>query len=789
MSARKTNYCRLLRSRFEGCKTAPAAGILLSLALLGMAANVAVGQNTPRIGYVYPAGGGRGTSFTVTVGGQYLAAADHAVISGDDVQLEVLGHTRPLTQKEFNDLREKLRELQQRKASSMRTRLRSFARQRPAGGTNTVWTAADEKMLNEIRYKLVELAPNRQANPAIAEKVTLRITIPEAAQPGERELRLAGPTGLSNPLKFQVGALAEFTEPARRVTPENLPAQFRRAAEAAAVKPRPDMNVSLPVVVNGQIMPGEVDRYRFHARQGTKLVIAASARSLIPYLADAVPGWFQATLALYDAKGNELAYDDDFRFNPDPVLYYEIPRDGDYVVEIKDSIYRGREDFVYRISLGEQPFITGIFPLGGCVGTKTRVQLQGWNLPETELTLDPKQTGLLAVSVGEGNRRSNQMLFAVDDLPEWVEQEPNNAVNGAQEVGVPVIINGRINPPGDLDVFRFKGRAGDSIVVAVSARGLNSPLDSVVRLTDAAGRVVAINDDCEDKGAGLTTHHADSRLQVVLPADGTYFVHLADTQRQGGPDYAYRLRLSAPRPDFELRLVPSSLSVRGGGAVPLTVYALRKEGFTNDIFLRLQDAPRGFAIAGSCLPAGQEKVQVTLSAPPRPTDEPVSLRLEGTARVGGREIVRPAVPAEDMMQAFFYRHLVPSQELLVTVSGRWMNRGGARIVGGTPVRIPAGGTAQVQVNGVNAGMGAVRLQLELNDPPDGLAIEKVSPSTGGADIVLSADAAKLKPGLRGNLVFQAYASRGGDAGKGKQTNQRRALVGTLPAVPFEIVGK
>jgi hypothetical protein len=76
-----------------------------------------------------------------------------------------------------------------------------------------------------------------------------------------------------------------------------------------------------------------------------------------------------------------------------------------------------------------------------------------------------------------------------------------------------------------------------------------------------------------------------------------------------------------------------------------------------------------------------------------------------------------------------------------------------------------------------------------NDPPEGLAIEKVSPSSDGADIVLSADAAKLKPGLRGNLVFNAYASRAGDARKGKQNNSRRALLGALPAVPFEIVGK
>ncbi|MFK9339967.1 hypothetical protein ACJEKK_25535, partial [Escherichia coli] len=87
---------------------------------------------------------------------------------------------------------------------------------------------------------------------------------------------------------------------------------------------------------------------------------------------------FQATLALCDAKGNELAYDDDFRFDPDPVLYFEVPADGQYVIEIKDALYRGRDDFVYRIAMGESPFVTGIFPLGGRAGEQTAAELTGW---------------------------------------------------------------------------------------------------------------------------------------------------------------------------------------------------------------------------------------------------------------------------------------------------------------------------------------------------------------------------------------------------------------------------
>jgi len=139
-------------------------------------------------------------------------------------------------------------------------------------------------------------------------------------------------------------------------------------------------DITLPAVVNGQLVPrepdfvdwrakrftpGDADRYRFEARKGQRLVVAAAARQLVPYLADAVPGWFQATLTLFDARGSELAYDDDYGFHPDPVLFFEVPEGGQYVVEIEDAIYRGRADFVYRVTIGETPFITSILPLGG----------------------------------------------------------------------------------------------------------------------------------------------------------------------------------------------------------------------------------------------------------------------------------------------------------------------------------------------------------------------------------------------------------------------------------------
>ena len=185
------------------------------------------------------------------------------------------------------------------------------------------------------------------------------------------------------------------------------------------------------------------------------------------------------------------------------------------MVEIRDSIYRGREDFVYRLAVGELPFITGVFPLGARSGAKTAVQVSGWNLPVKRLTPDTRgKRGTELVSLAG----SNAVPFAVDDLAEAPEKEPNDRRQAAQRVKLPVIVNGRIDRAGDTDWYRFEGKAGDEIVADVMARRLDSPVDSVLRLLDGAGKELAENDDFDDHASPLQTHHADSHLAVKLPA-------------------------------------------------------------------------------------------------------------------------------------------------------------------------------------------------------------------------------------------------------------------------------
>lgn len=786
----------------------PFALILFSLFFCCAIARGQADRNEPHIGYLYPSGGQQGTVVRIMAGGQFLRGVKKVHVSGGGIQASLIrynGRVRRLNREERKELQRRLTELREpgnsEKPGKEKVRRRpdraggrkegdgdKAGKEKKNGGSETA-KLPNHPLLNDldslspqelefVAHEFLRFDKKKQPNAQIAETAVIEVRIDPGALAGDRELRLETQSGLTNPLCFQVGVFPEVCE-----------------HEPFDTGAAPTPPFELPILLNGQIKPGDADRFRFRAQQGQKLVIDVSARHLIPYLADAVPGWFQATLALFDSRGKEVAYVDDYTIHPDPVLFFEVPETGLYELEIRDSIYRGREDFIYRIAVGDSPFIRSMFPLGGPAGGETVVSIEGWNLDSKRLCLDtgPGSDGIRQTALHSGGRLSNPVSYAVSGLPECNEAEPNDTPQAAMRIKLPRTVNGRIAEPGDEDLFRFKGRAGEEVVAEVLGRRMNSPLDSLLRLEDSRGRVLAWNDDHQDRQSflhrdmGLITHHADSYLRAKLPRSGVYFIRLSDSQSHGGAAHGYRLRISPPQPDFALRVTPSTINVGAGRTVPFTVHVLRKDGFDGPIEVALKDAPPGFVIRGGTVPESCHAVRMTLTAPRKPLGKPLSLEMEGTAQIGGQSVSRSAVPAEDMMQAFLYRHLVPCQALTVATVGARARFPAPELVGDSPLRIPAGGTALLRFKLPKRGK-IDNVALTLNDPPEGIALVDVTFLPGVVKLQLQSDREKIEAGSSGNLIVEAFTERPGRNQKGKSAGKKKRIsLGVLPAVPFEIV--
>jgi hypothetical protein len=684
---------------------------LIAAAMLVLSATLAMAQSSgPYAAYVFPAGGQRGTTFTATVAGQDLRNPLGAEVSGDGVLVRVLGYTGkagPLTKVQEEELRRRLQEPAGVRAAADA----GFAVQGPAAKVDLpdLPELRNLESKTRVQLKLVVdqfLNRDKRPRPPMDELVKLEITLAAGAASGDRVLRLRTRNGLTNPLVFQVSATPETSEPGRF---EEAPAE-------------PPLLV-LPSVLNGQIFPGEVDRFRLDLKAGEAVVLSAEARSLIPYLADAVPGWFQAVLSVSGPDGEEVAYCDDDGLDPDPRLSFRAPANGVYLITIRDSMYRGREDFVYR------------------------------------LRISAGSDGLAAPAATPADASASHQS-AVVTIP------------------FPSKVRGVLAKPGSIDAYEFIARAGETVVAEVRARRDGSPLDSFLRLRDAAGKIIASNDDAEDKECGLLTSHADSYLRVHLPAAGTYRLELLDTAGKGGEAWAYTLDIRRPAPDLAVLTTLSALNLAPTGSAAFSVVAVRRDGWEGDITLRLRRPERGFSLEGGLIPSGRDRVQMTLTGRKRGSEEAVQVELEAAAVIGGVEVVHPVKPADLRMQAFGNTHLVQAEALWVCTR---RNAAAPLIPSPAPPLVLAPG-GSVELTFRHPELPVKSLRAELVNPPAGISLKDQKASPESLVLVFSADPG-LEPGIENLIIL--LKGEPADA----QARAREVELGVLPALVVNVVAK
>ena len=483
---------------------------------------------------------------------------------------------------------------------------------------------------------------NDQSSPQLADRVKLRITIAADVPCGMYDLRLQGVSGVSNMLPFEVASYPNFVENNR------------------ASQRNPNRVTSLPAVLCGYVTPGGVDYFNFEGEKGQTIVATVKARQMVPYIADAVPGWFQPVLKIVDSEGREVAYSDDYHHNVDPVIITTLPKNDNYTVIIHDAIYRGREDFNYRIHLGVIPFVTGRYPAYGTVGKSVKQQLEGVNLGATTAKVKVKKAGYNSLTFTNDIGTSDAVSFYA--LPKGVKhiQTPKEGA----VLNVESAISDSLTSTAKVKRYTINAQMREPIIVELIGRRNGSRIDAVMRLKDCYGKVVAKKDDTEDPLQGMMTFHADPVLKYTPKRSEVLILEVEDLYQGYGADYHYLLWRHRQMPTFNAFVAPANITVPAGGTATFRVDITGK--VKRPANLIVEGLPAGFTTSSLNI-RGSKRWNVSITAPKDAEVErfPIEVKLEYPTP-DGREQAN-VVPVDNMMQAFYYTHHIQASELALDV--------------------------------------------------------------------------------------------------------------------------
>ncbi len=367
-----------------------------------------------------------------------------------------------------------------------------------------------------IELRSVERIDDNQA------KATLAIA-PDC-QPGAHALRVRTATGITNLRNFHVGTL-----------PETVEQEPNNSFDAPQTIP-------LGTVVNGVITNEDVDDFVIEAKEGDQISVEVEGLRL-------GRTFFDPAITIYDEKRFEVASCDDAPLvQQDAYCSVLAPKAGRYVIELRETSFRGDDASSYRLHVGKFQRPAAAFPGGGPPGKPLEVRWLGdaqGEKTETVTLPDPAPAEFRVVQTDDAGAAPTGVPLRVVDLPNVVEAEPNNDLENATKGELPAAFCGVVSATGDIDRFRFAAKKGEVWDFNIVARDIRSPLDSVLRLRKVTGEELAGNDD---------NGKPDSYIRFTVPEDGEYVAEVEDHLRQGGSTYLYRLEVTRPRPSVDLAL-------------------------------------------------------------------------------------------------------------------------------------------------------------------------------------------------------------------------------------------
>ncbi|MFN7921884.1 MAG: hypothetical protein U0Q16_17415 [Bryobacteraceae bacterium] len=428
-------------------------------------------------------------------------------------------------------------------------------------------------------------------------KIDLEFDVPAAAMFGPHYFRVVSPRGASNVLLFRVGDQPHHDE--------REPNSDLEHAEA----------VNAPVTINGRLnVDDDYDFFRFHADAGeTWIFDLRSARN---------GSGLDAALILLDSRGRKLEHDED-TFIWDPFFAHRFKDAGDYMAVVQPTHTRNDPGFAYQLDIRRAAHVETLSPISLVPGAETRVTLYGHGLADAkaDLRFDAAEFG---GSIEEARGTSAVARIRV----------PSDAKPGPHELRVvsrglsspvtflvdatPAHAGGELRPPVSItgtaryrqpESFTFRAEAGQKLVFEVRAQRFGSRADTMLRILDAKGKLIASNDDATFAGVNF---NKDPRVLHTFKDAGEYRLEIRSMWQTTGEDFPYQLLVKPPEPRAELMLGSDQPYAYPGEKAKLKVSAVRIDGHDQPVKVRIEGLPEGVTASEAVIEKGKNDAEIEI---------------------------------------------------------------------------------------------------------------------------------------------------------------------------------
>ena len=476
--------------------------------------------------------------------------------------------------------------------------------------------------------------PADDKNGTNAAKLRIKVELPATCPIGMHTIRLLTKQGVSNFRPFVVDEL-----------PLVAKIDSNRTKETA-------QPVSLPVVLAGRCDAEASDFYKVKVAAGQTVTFEVLARRLGSPL--------DPILLLHDVKSGrallELYVDDTPGLQSDCRITHTFKEAGEFLVEVRDSVYRGGGDYFYRLRIGDFPGATTAFPAAIQRGKSTPVGFAGPGMGDVppvniQAPVDQGLGAVLAIPRSSKGIAGWPVPVLLSDWPELVEQEPNDEPAKANKLPVPGGITARFDKPKDVDHFMITGKKGQKLVAAAQTYEINTPTEVLIRVLDAKGTEIARSNPAQPA----------ARVEFTPAADGEYVLACEHLNYLAGPNEIYHLTVRPLTGDFEIAVILDRCEAPIGGGTAVLVNVNRLNGYGGPVELGIVgDA----ALSGTTtLPAGQTFTFIPVLVKTGTKPGAYSYRVQGKATVDGQTITRSG-NLVDLVKVNLGGMANPSPELL-----------------------------------------------------------------------------------------------------------------------------